>query len=98
MITTSILPIPLADGIYCGTWMDYHITISAQSEVIQFKVEKALCNMKLPCLVFIKDKKAIVDSGNPVKTQLFNLSQVRIDGKQFDHRGSISCNSKSHAK
>ena len=32
--------------------------------------------MKLPCLVFIKDRNAIIDSGNPAKTELFNLSQV----------------------
>lgn len=77
MIANSILPIPLADGVYLGTWRGFYVTISSDQEVTQFKVDKALRNRNFPCLIIVENKKAVIDSGNPLINQnLEVLSQT----------------------
>lgn len=66
MISNSILPIPLSDGVYYGTWNGFYVTISTKGEVARFKVDKALRNYNFPCIVVVENKKAVIDSGNPL--------------------------------
>ena len=73
MLANSILPIPLPDGVYCGTWRGFYVTISFDQEVTQFKVDKALRNRDFPCLITVKNKKAVIDSGNPLVNQNLDL-------------------------
>lgn len=70
MTANSILPIPLPDGIYCGTWNGFYVTIASDREVTQFKVDKALRRNNFPCLVIIENKQATIDSGNPLSGQV----------------------------
>lgn len=73
MIANSILPIPLPDGVYLGTWRGFYVTISFDQEVTQFKVDKPLRNRDFPCLITVENKKAVIDSGNPLVNQNLDL-------------------------
>lgn len=66
MQANSILPIPLPDGIYCGTWKESYVTVSIKGEETTFKVDKGVWRRKFPCIVIIYNKQAIIDSGNPL--------------------------------
>lgn len=87
MISNSILPIPLPDGIYCGTWRGFYVTISSDQEVTQFKVDKALRNRDFPCIVTIENKKAVIDSGNPLVNQSLVVIEPSLlyDKNEPDH-------------
>ena len=66
MIANSVLPIPLVDGIYCGTWKGFYVTIAIPGELTQFKVDKMIHHKEFPCIVLVENKKATIDSGNPL--------------------------------
>lgn len=70
MTSNSILPIPLSDGIYCGVWNGFYVSVACNGEVIRFKVDKALRRKNFPCIVLIEDKKAVIDSGNPLNASI----------------------------
>ena len=66
MISNSIFPVPIKNGIYCGSWRGCYVCVSIGHEVTRFKVDKSLRDDFYPCIVVINDKKAYVDSGNPI--------------------------------
>lgn len=81
MQANSILPIPLADGIYCGTWKGFHVTIALEGELTQFKVDKALRRYDFPCIILVENKKATIDSGNPLNSQ---INEWKTKAKKWD--------------
>lgn len=65
MVTNSTLSIPIPDGIYIGSWHKHYVQIVLAGETITFKVDKKL-GRQYACVVKVSDKKATVDSGNPI--------------------------------
>lgn len=80
MQANSILPIPLPDGIYCGTWKESYVTVSIKGEETTFKVDKEVRRRKFPCIVSISNKQASIDSGNPLIESIERWKKKQISG------------------